>query len=309
MPLILEIIERAPEWMHFLVVPYDLLDYEWGEEKFERSPNVTVVTPFSVPMREIYASADILIHPTFLSETYGKVVLEASLAGLPVLSSDRGNLPAHVRYTLPYDAGPEKWIEEISKVVNKKPNTIVAVEKCLNKPEKALKVVMENAERGERLTDMKITWYSANYPGVVSAISSLAALVGAERINSPEESGDMLILGGWNRQYEKFLKPGQRTWVYFCSNLAQVEMDVTNSEKELLLQLRDLYRKGMIEGLFVTEDQRWFNELVGIRAVHIPAVVPDYKFEKRDKLKGGNAACFFSPHPRKNLLVQLAACS
>lgn len=42
------------------------------------------------PMNPIYASADVLIHPTVKPEAFGRVIVEAQLAGIPVIASDEG---------------------------------------------------------------------------------------------------------------------------------------------------------------------------------------------------------------------------
>jgi glycosyltransferase involved in cell wall biosynthesis len=44
-------------------------------------------------MCDIYGETSVLVVPTTIDETFGRVVVEAQLNGIPVLASDRGALP------------------------------------------------------------------------------------------------------------------------------------------------------------------------------------------------------------------------
>jgi glycosyltransferase involved in cell wall biosynthesis len=52
--------------------------------------------PSTPDMRSIYRKTHILIVPTRIDETWGRVVTEAQFSGIPVLASDRGGLPESV---------------------------------------------------------------------------------------------------------------------------------------------------------------------------------------------------------------------
>jgi glycosyltransferase involved in cell wall biosynthesis len=69
----------------------------WGtppyiELAIRRQPNIKHLEPRS-DMREVYAETALLVVPTTSDETFGRVVVEAQLNGVPVLASDRGALP------------------------------------------------------------------------------------------------------------------------------------------------------------------------------------------------------------------------
>lgn len=57
--------------------------------------NITWVAP-TADMRNIYSRTRILIVPTLIDESWGRVVTEAQFSGIPVLASDRGGLPESV---------------------------------------------------------------------------------------------------------------------------------------------------------------------------------------------------------------------
>lgn len=69
----------------------------WGTPPFvelalEREHNVEYL-PVQTDIAAIYARTALLLVPTLVDETFGRVVVEANLNGVPVLASDRGALP------------------------------------------------------------------------------------------------------------------------------------------------------------------------------------------------------------------------
>ncbi len=57
--------------------------------------NITL-TPFRTDMKEVYEKSRVLLVPSKWEETYGQVVNEAQISGIPVLASDRGGIPEAV---------------------------------------------------------------------------------------------------------------------------------------------------------------------------------------------------------------------
>lgn len=73
----------APMWRDYCMARAQKLgNIEWHEPVFD--------------MREAYAKARILLMPSIWEESFGRTVVEAQLNGIPVLSSNRGALPALV---------------------------------------------------------------------------------------------------------------------------------------------------------------------------------------------------------------------
>jgi glycosyltransferase involved in cell wall biosynthesis len=63
-------------------------------------------------MREAYGKARLVLMPSIHEETFGRVVAEAQLSGIPALTSDRGALPETLGaggLSVPLDAGFEAW--------------------------------------------------------------------------------------------------------------------------------------------------------------------------------------------------------
>jgi glycosyltransferase involved in cell wall biosynthesis len=63
-------------------------------------------------MREAYAKARLVLMPSTHEETFGRVVAEAQVSGIPALTSDRGALPETLGgggLSAPLDSGFEAW--------------------------------------------------------------------------------------------------------------------------------------------------------------------------------------------------------
>jgi glycosyltransferase involved in cell wall biosynthesis len=75
----------------------------------------------AVDMRPAYRQARLVLMPSVHEETYGRVVAEAQLSGIPALTSDRGALPAVVGgggLTVPVDAEIEAWLAALDRILD-----------------------------------------------------------------------------------------------------------------------------------------------------------------------------------------------
>lgn len=78
-------------------------------------PNLEVL-PYLSDMREAYSRARVLLVPSQVEESYGRVVNEAQVNGIPVLASEHGGLPEATQdggILLPHDAPAELWAEKL----------------------------------------------------------------------------------------------------------------------------------------------------------------------------------------------------
>jgi glycosyltransferase involved in cell wall biosynthesis len=72
-------------------------------------------------MRPAYRAARLVLMPSIHEETYGRVVAEAQLSGIPALASDRGELPAVVGeggLTVPVDAEIGTWLRALDRILD-----------------------------------------------------------------------------------------------------------------------------------------------------------------------------------------------
>ena len=75
-------------------------------------PKNVKLTGFTNDMREIYGRSKVLLVPSQWNETYGRVINEAQVSGIPALVSNRGGIPEAVAdggIILEADAPPEDW--------------------------------------------------------------------------------------------------------------------------------------------------------------------------------------------------------
>ncbi len=80
--------------------------------------NVRVIGPVK-DMKEVYAKAKVILAPSQVEETWGRIATEAHISGIPVLASRRGGLPEAVGpggLCLPADAPIADWIASFARL-------------------------------------------------------------------------------------------------------------------------------------------------------------------------------------------------
>ena len=102
----------VPSWQ----LPPAWLD--WFRERTRELANVQWREPVD-DMRPLLADTRVLLMPSLWEETFGRSVVEAQLNGIPVLASDRGNLPDTVGeggLLVPAHAPIERWAEALDRL-------------------------------------------------------------------------------------------------------------------------------------------------------------------------------------------------
>ncbi len=92
---------RMPH-LHFAAVPTWATREEELEE-MKQVPNITILKP-AENINDIYKQTKVFLMPSLWGESFGQVVVEAMLRGIPVLASHVGGLPEakqHLDYILP----------------------------------------------------------------------------------------------------------------------------------------------------------------------------------------------------------------
>lgn len=108
---VLDLVQDLPE-QSFLFVG------NWGPNGFDSpAPNIRFVESFR-SSEEIFRRASLLLMPSRWEEAFGRVAMEAMAAGVPVIASDRGNLPhtlGHGGQSLPLEKS--LWLKAIHDVL------------------------------------------------------------------------------------------------------------------------------------------------------------------------------------------------
>jgi glycosyltransferase involved in cell wall biosynthesis len=107
--------------IQFLAVESWTLHDAWRNvlmNRARRLDNVALWPPLE-DMREAYAKARLILMPSIHEETFGRVVAEAQVSGIPALTSDRGALPETLGaggLAVPLDAGLDAWLRALDRL-------------------------------------------------------------------------------------------------------------------------------------------------------------------------------------------------
>lgn len=132
--MVLTAARKRPD-LTFLAVEGRMTDHEWAQTGLDlaQQPNLWWV-PNQQEMRRVYSRTSILVSPTFGLEAAGRVVIEAQLAGIPVLASNHGGLPEMLngggflfdipqryreRWTIvPEESVVQPWLQTIEQLID-----------------------------------------------------------------------------------------------------------------------------------------------------------------------------------------------
>lgn len=93
-------------------------EHDATRERIRALANVTLM-PRTTDMASIYGQARLVLVPSQWEESFGRVVAEAQLSGIPTLASSIGGLPEAVGdggMLLPPDAGPHHWAAALRRI-------------------------------------------------------------------------------------------------------------------------------------------------------------------------------------------------
>lgn len=119
--LVLELASRMPDVPFLLVEGWPMSRGAWRELRARTAalPNVTLQRS-TKDMREVYRETRVLLNPSEI-ETFGRVVVEAQVSGIPAIVRDVGALPWVVGeggLVLPKEATADVWQEEIARLLD-----------------------------------------------------------------------------------------------------------------------------------------------------------------------------------------------
>lgn len=90
LPIFLEIARRCPDLPFAAVATWGITADD--RAALQREPNITILPP-SDDVYELLRQTRVLLVPSLWQEAFGRIVVEALLVGVPVLTSDVGGLP------------------------------------------------------------------------------------------------------------------------------------------------------------------------------------------------------------------------
>jgi len=151
--LVLEVARSLPGTPFLLVEGWPMGRREWHalRTRVAQLPNVTLRRS-SADVRDVYQDTLVLLNPSRM-ETFGRVVVEAQVSGIPVLAREVGALPWVVGkggVVLPERAGADAWIAALAGVVSdpeRYAELSEAAEENWRRPEFDPEAVVDGVER------------------------------------------------------------------------------------------------------------------------------------------------------------------
>lgn len=290
------------------VIPYD-------------EPGFATLSPGQ--MAEAFAAAEVLAHPTFLSEAYCKTVVEAMAYGLPVVYANLGHVPRLVGRSagIPLDHGatPASWVkavrrakarqEAMGRVAQRRAGWIA---RYADTPADLLSALSRGA-RGDASGIPSATILVPSYPGCWTAAQHLAGVHGCRIIGDPAQGwGNLLILGSyrsdWLQQVPRWTAGGTRVCIWWHSDLAQSDF---SAELQWLKRVSEMVRSGELYAILPTsETLTRALTASGVRAFWLPDVLAPTSIGSGVSRAPGRhpiVGLFSSPSIRKNLATSLGA--
>ena len=110
----------CPEIPFAFVESWGLTDRQALVARLRELPNITLLPPRE-DMKPVYGRARIVLAPSQVDETWGRIASEAHCSGIPVIASRRGGLPEAVGeggLLLDHDAPAEEWAQAVRRLWN-----------------------------------------------------------------------------------------------------------------------------------------------------------------------------------------------
>ena len=157
-----------------------------------------------------------------------------------------------------------------------------------------------------------VTPSEGEFPGISRLFDETIAAVGGGHIYLSDlhkvAKEDVVVFGAWHPQYSTALRraKAKKKIIEFSSPFLQ--QDLSGVESEYLLTILQLLDKGVIDGLWVVDENNYkvLKDKEGVFYTPHPFSVErlkEYRMEEGDK-EGVSLFTIF--HPRKNVLTQLA---
>jgi glycosyltransferase involved in cell wall biosynthesis len=271
--------------------------------------NLTLREGWVDDMAAVYAQTRCVFIGTETCESFCRTAAEARACGIPIVSTDAGNLRRIVTpeagVTVPRGSTVGVWQAALERALALRPEP--ALDWCADHGARVLAV----AGGVRRLSEVAFVLEDA--PGVRRAAREMAAAVGADLIVWPDDAGRigryrLIVMSGvLNREVVREAADAVAVWWH--SHCAQ--MDSNRREMERLGSVLDLGGGDRGACLLLTHhgDSLVWRKRLGDRAAWLPDV---YRLPEAPIVEKADGRHVFIPGPygvRKNVGVALAACA
>lgn len=304
-------------------------------------PNVEIMG-FQKEPKKIYERTKLLLMPTVVDETFGRVIVEAQANGIPVVGRDVGGISDTMGkggILIGKYEDDDEWVRVLQATIANESLMLSLSEaakdnvKRFNFKAELDKVFTElsnpKSKTSESTKDI-ICVIPKDFHGVASALKGAAALlpdkVGYMEIDGMTRTDNivdhlsavhpkMVVFGAWIPSYKKMIdrvkeRTGAKVVVSWFSNFAQMEF--TTNELPAFAEVRELIASGKVDELWMSakDDANALSKTdPKIKFYPCPLKLRDIPSMRKAKEGVTRISLFCTPGPRKNLANQLIACS
>lgn len=344
---LVHLVQSMPDVEFLAVKVSNKCDYRAVDAAAKACKNLTI-WEFQKDVRKVYEKTKLLIIPTIVDETFGRVIQEAQSNGIPVIGRDVGGIKDTMG-----DGGiligkfedDDVWVEEVRKVLGDKELYNDLSKKGLENVKKIdFKAEMDSIFKDvtEAVGKRTVTTSSSkakvlclsprNFHGVEEAFNNLKAVypgkvaimqvdefTGAAEVLSRigEVSPETVTLGAWIQNYRSIIGaitdkfPKIKITVSWFSNFSQMEF--TRNELPALATVRGMIKEGFIDELWMSSEEDAAALAVTDKSVKFFPCPFDPSVVSGityTNVPGiTRVSLFCTPGPRKNLSNQLVACA
>lgn len=327
--IFLDLVKKYPAQQFLAIYPLDGIR-NIDKSLFEEYPNLEI-WKFQKDIMKFYEQLKILCCFSLVDETFCRAALEAQLNGIPVLSTQMGNLkylnanknlilnvessfnPPSCSYNKEQLYEKFEWLldkknyksaSRQSRLLQKEYSYEDSLKKFVNEVDKFF---LKEVSIIPKSKDYVLCLVDPGYLGVKSSFEHLSRVVKGVRVCSDpkkyqdeiNENPRTIILGGWSKSYETINT--KNLMISWCSDISQMES--CNETSLFYDKILPGLNTGRFKKVFVSSEK--FAEFFpGLEWLPCTVDVDSVVAKDPIKLDGRNFGLFTYPHHRKNVALQ-----
>lgn len=339
------VVKAMPETKFLTVKVSAGCDYRAIDNVAKAAPNLEVME-FQKDVRKVYEKTKILLVPTVVDETFGRVIQEAQANGIPVIGRDVGGIKDTMglggiligRYE-----DDDVWVDTVRKLLSDKDLydrlSKLAIENAKKINYQAeLQSMFEDIKKTRQVGSPVMKKSSIccvlpkNFHGVEAAVRNMESVMKGDvsivEVTEWTRQSDIIdsitaidpkivVYGAWLPGYKpltkavRAAKPGVKQVVAWFSNFSQMEF--TRNELPAFAEVRAMVKRGELDEVWMSSEEDALTLSKTDKSIKFYPCPYDLKLHRQHPyiMESGKikVSLFCTPGPRKNLSNQIVACS